>query len=237
MLALSGEGPTIVLEAGFGSSHRVWNPLPSMLSPLGRVVMYDRPGLGRSEACARPRTARVIAEELREGLARGGFKPPYLLIGWSFGGSLVRVFAGMYPGDVAGVVLIDPTAEDFYARAVREHPAVYDSVNAEDEKRAASGPVGELAEEASWDTSMAQVRRSLTGWTRPTILLSSARADLGVLGPLWGDEQRRLADGMPNTRFVPVSGAGHAIHRDQPAAVVTAVQELLHSIPDDGRPH
>jgi pimeloyl-ACP methyl ester carboxylesterase len=133
----------------------------------------------------------------------------------------------MYPDDVSGLVLVDPTTEDFYARARREQPTAFDSVDAEDQKRSAAGPAGERAEEASWDSSMAQARQSAVGWRLPTILLSSPRADLGVLGPVWTDEQRRLAERMPNTRFVLVAGVGHAIHRDRPAAVFDAVREVL----------
>src|SRR5262249_16554463 len=35
-------------------------------------------------------------------------------VGHSLGGPFVRVFAGLYPGEVAGLVLVDPTVPDDY---------------------------------------------------------------------------------------------------------------------------
>lgn len=40
--------------------------------------------------------------------------PPYILVGSSFGGYNVRVFNGLYPDEVAGIVLADATQEDQY---------------------------------------------------------------------------------------------------------------------------
>ena len=141
----------------------------------------------------------------------------------------------MYPDDVSGLLLVDPVAEDFHTRARREQPALFDSVDAQDQQRTAAGPAGQRAEEASWDSSMVQAGQTIAGWRLPTILLSSQRADLGVLGPTWTDEQRRLAERLPNTRFVLVPGVGYAIHRDRPDAVVDAVRELLLSSPPDNQ--
>jgi pimeloyl-ACP methyl ester carboxylesterase len=61
-----------------------------------------------------PRTSAWIAEELHLLLQRAGEKPPYLLVGHSFGGYNVRVFNGRYPDSVAGIVLVDSTQEDQY---------------------------------------------------------------------------------------------------------------------------
>ena len=60
-----------------------------------------------------PRDARQIARELHTALANAGVAPPYILVGHSLGGPLIRVFAGMYPGEVNGMVLVDPTQEEF----------------------------------------------------------------------------------------------------------------------------
>src|SRR6185436_13132917 len=59
-----------------------------------------------------PRHARQIATELHTALANAGLHPPYILVGQSLGGPYVRVFASMYPEDVTGIVLVDPTQPD-----------------------------------------------------------------------------------------------------------------------------
>jgi pimeloyl-ACP methyl ester carboxylesterase len=38
-----------------------------------------------------------------------GADPPYVLVGFSWGGMLARYFAGYYPGDVVGLVFVDPS--------------------------------------------------------------------------------------------------------------------------------
>jgi pimeloyl-ACP methyl ester carboxylesterase len=61
-----------------------------------------------------PRTSAQIASELHTALRAADEKPPYLLVGHSFGGYNVRVFNGKYPAEVAGLVLVDATQEDQY---------------------------------------------------------------------------------------------------------------------------
>ncbi len=67
-----------------------------------------RGGLGWSGRCRTARTPSNIAMELHEMLSRAGLNPPYILVGHSFGGLVMRRFALQYPEEVAGMVLIDP---------------------------------------------------------------------------------------------------------------------------------
>jgi pimeloyl-ACP methyl ester carboxylesterase len=48
-----------------------------------------------------------MAQELHAMLAAGGVPAPYVLVGHSMGGTNVQLFAGMYPMQVAGMVLLD----------------------------------------------------------------------------------------------------------------------------------
>jgi pimeloyl-ACP methyl ester carboxylesterase len=109
-LVESGEGdrPTIVFEAGLMSTCLSWRELQAELSAKFRVVSYDRAGMGWSEMGPMPRTADRITEELHELLLRARIAPPYVLVGHSFGGLTMQVFASRYPHQVAGVVLVDP---------------------------------------------------------------------------------------------------------------------------------
>jgi pimeloyl-ACP methyl ester carboxylesterase len=103
-----GEGPTVVLEAGIASTSLAWSGIQSALAASARVVTYDRAGLGWSDRAASPRTLDTIVDELRAVLEQSGSSKPYLLVGHSFGGLIVRRFATLHPEEVAGMVLIDP---------------------------------------------------------------------------------------------------------------------------------
>lgn len=109
----SGTGsPTIVLEAGLMSTVLSWTELQRELSRSFRVVSYDRAGLGWSELGPMPRTADRIVDELRAMLEKAGIPPPYVLVGHSFGGLTMPLFASRYPDDVAGMVLVDAVAPE-----------------------------------------------------------------------------------------------------------------------------
>jgi pimeloyl-ACP methyl ester carboxylesterase len=108
--------PTVVFEAGgppeSGSPLEAWSRLQREVSRFASTVSYDRAGIGFSEKGPRPRDARHIAHELRSALRNAAAEPPYILVGASFGGLLARVFAGTFPNEVAGMVLLDPTQEE-----------------------------------------------------------------------------------------------------------------------------
>jgi pimeloyl-ACP methyl ester carboxylesterase len=100
--------PTVLFEAGFGATHLNWRHIQEATSRFTCTVSYDRGGLGWSSRCRTARTPGNIAIELRQMLQRAGFRPPYILVGHSFGGLVMRRYAQLFPQEVAGVVLIDP---------------------------------------------------------------------------------------------------------------------------------
>jgi pimeloyl-ACP methyl ester carboxylesterase len=104
----SGNGsPTIILDSGMGVPAMSWRDIQSELTKFSRVCSYDRAGYGWSEVGPKPRTSQQIAHELRALLDAAKEKGPYIMVGHSFGGYNVRVFTGMYPADVLGMVLVD----------------------------------------------------------------------------------------------------------------------------------
>lgn len=105
-------GPTVVLEAGLMSTVLSWTELHRALAESFRVVSYDRAGLGWSDLGPMPRTADRIVEELHTLLQREAIPPPYVLVGHSFGGLTMPLFAARFPGEVAGMVLVDPVVPE-----------------------------------------------------------------------------------------------------------------------------
>ena len=103
-------GPTILLEAGLMSTVLSWAELQHSLSKSFRVASYDRAGLGWSDLGPMPRTADRLVDELHALLQQAAIPPPYVLVGHSFGGLTMPVFAARFPDEVAGMVLVDPVA-------------------------------------------------------------------------------------------------------------------------------
>jgi pimeloyl-ACP methyl ester carboxylesterase len=100
--------PIVVFEAGATNSLEVWGGIVSEAATLSPVVAYDRAGLGKSEWDEISPTPRHVADRLQRVLRQLGAAPPYVLVGYSWGGMLARYFAGYHPGDIRGLVLVDP---------------------------------------------------------------------------------------------------------------------------------
>ncbi len=100
--------PTVLFEAGIGATHLNWRGIQDSVATLTRAVSYDRAGLGWSSPCRTPRTPGNIAAELHQMLQMANLQPPYILVGHSFGGLVMRRFALLYPDEVLGLVLVDP---------------------------------------------------------------------------------------------------------------------------------
>jgi pimeloyl-ACP methyl ester carboxylesterase len=121
-LNCSGQGnPTVILESALGGSSLSWSLVQPPVARFGHVCSYDRAGFGWSDAGPLPRTASRIAEELRTLLDRGSVAPPFVLVGHSFGGLVMCIFARRYRRDVSGLVLVDPAhPEDWINPAPKE---------------------------------------------------------------------------------------------------------------------
>ena len=109
----TGRGaPTVVVESGLGDVSTDWTLVQTRVAEFARVCTYDRAGYAWSEPGPKPRTFAQINAELRRALAAAGEKGPFVLVGHSCGGPVVRAYAGTYPDDVAGMVLVDAVHED-----------------------------------------------------------------------------------------------------------------------------
>ena len=87
---------------------------------LTTSVIYDRAGTGWSDRIELPRSSAEVTSELRELLRTAGVPAPYLLVGHSLGGFYARHYAHRFPGEVTGLVLLDPAHEDYDAYMPRE---------------------------------------------------------------------------------------------------------------------
>jgi pimeloyl-ACP methyl ester carboxylesterase len=113
----SGTGtPPVILEVAHGPGY-FWADIQPEIAKFTTACWYDRAGEGWSDAGSYPRTSVSIAKDLHTLLHRSSLPAPYVLAGWSFGGLTVRVFNGVYPEDVSGMVLIDSAHEDEPLRA------------------------------------------------------------------------------------------------------------------------
>ncbi|MGI5292742.1 alpha/beta fold hydrolase [Nonomuraea polychroma] len=104
-------GPTVVVATGIGSTCLEWATVQRQLVPGHRVLLYDRGGLGWSDWVPGRRSPAELADELHAVLEAADAPGPYVLVGHSLGGSIIRMYAARHPDQVAGLVLVDSSHE------------------------------------------------------------------------------------------------------------------------------
>lgn len=109
-------GPTVVMDAALWDFSLTWALVAPEVAKFTRVVTYDRAGLGWSDSAPGPRTAEAMVADLHALLHAVHVPDPYVLVGQSFSGMLIRLYAYRYPDEAAGLVLLDSAHEDQYQR-------------------------------------------------------------------------------------------------------------------------
>lgn len=106
--------PTVILESGMGGCSLDWSLVQPELSKHTKVMSYDRAGFGWSSKSRDQPTCSNYVKELRSLLQAANIKPPYILVGHSYGGMIVRLYASQFPEEVTGLILVDSTPESRY---------------------------------------------------------------------------------------------------------------------------
>jgi len=120
-LVVMGAGsPTVVIVPAIGGNVLDWVAFQRELAGEARVCVFDRAGYGWSDPPPGRQTFDGKADDLRRGMGAAEILPPYVLVGHSVGGIIARRFAARYPGDVAGMVLVDSSHEDQARRLYAE---------------------------------------------------------------------------------------------------------------------
>lgn len=117
-----GPGSAIVVfESGLAASRSWWALVQESMAQAATSVAYDRTGLGRSAPAPKSRALPQLADDLVDVLDHLG-TGPFVLVGHSWGGPVVRLAAAARRDRVAGVVLVDPADEGStlaFARSTR----------------------------------------------------------------------------------------------------------------------
>jgi pimeloyl-ACP methyl ester carboxylesterase len=121
-IVCAGQGsPAVVIIPALGASTREWAAVQQAVAQESQVCVYDRAGIGWSDSPPRHRTAKRMADELHTLLHAAGVAPPYVLAGHSLGGLIALMFAHLYPGEMAGLALVDSSHPQQGERLPKTH--------------------------------------------------------------------------------------------------------------------
>lgn len=213
--------PTVIMDAGYGDFSKVWDSLIGDISTLSNVLIYDRAGLGKSEKSSNPRTSREMIKELKELLNETKIKPPYILVGHSFGGVNMRMFATEYQNEVCGLVLVDSTPEDYRERFLPTMSK--DFQQAYNKQFVYEGNYDEFME------SLKQLKETRLKLNIPLIVLSAGKKAhySKESQELWNEMQREILEISSNGELVIAENSAHYIQNDEPEVVVSAIKKLI----------
>ena len=236
-----GPGPSVVLETGLGAEAEDWAAVASGVASVARVVFYDRSGRGSSPPAEGPRSALDMVQDLNELLRLAGIPAPYLLVGHSFGGLIVRLYAHRYPSEVRGLVLAESMHEDQFDVFGPLFPP--ESASDSDDLRRIRyfwtegwRSSASTREQIDFPTSLAQGRSVVSLGDLPLHVLSAGTyIHMPMVPPparpflqqRWEALQRRLAELSSRASHTQASDSGHFMQRDSPAMVSAAIVQML----------
>lgn len=223
--ATAGSGATtVVFEAGLGMDWTSWDEVAADVSHRTRVFAYSRPGYGASDPTRSPRDPQHIVDELRELLAFEGYEPPYVLVGHSMGGAYMELFAKAHPGEVTGVVLVDPRHRDFLATC---EAANLDNCGIS-ESLLQTQPTAAIAEYHAFTIAAEQIGAAGSFGAYPVRVLTATDHPVSpAREQLWEQMLGSLADEATDGEQILVRGAGHNIQLDRPEVVTQTILDLL----------
>jgi pimeloyl-ACP methyl ester carboxylesterase len=223
-----GDGtPAVIFDAALGASSLSWSLVQPAVARVTRACAYDRAGFGWSEAGPLPRTAGRIADELHDLLRRAAVRPPYVLVGHSFGGLVMRLFAARHREEVAGLVLIEPAVPEEWATPGNEQRVLITrgtrlcGYGAAAAKRGLAGAVSMLVSLGALGPARALVALISRGTLR--------REDEGILAPIWKlppDARGLLKHAWTQPKFFEALGS-------QIRTICDSATEVLHGTPAD----
>lgn len=222
-----GQGrPVVVLQSGLGDGQGVWAAVQAGLPKDWTSMAFSRAGYGQSPAREGEHSPCAAARELREQLQRAGLAPPYLLVGHSLGGLYQLAFSRLYPTEVSGLVLLDPTHPQHWTRLQQDAPGVALFVRA-----ARLSPAFSAAMRREFDDQQVCLDQlaALAPAPVPTRVLVRARfvpPETGAFERLSRELWLEWPKWLPVQAVEPVDGSGHYLQRDQPAAVIRAIQAV-----------
>ena len=250
-----GKGsPIIVFDSGVGGSHMDWVNVQSRAGEFTQACSYDRSGYGWSEMGIKPRTSKRIVSELTKILKIAKKEPPYILVGHSFGGLNMQLFARTNHKDVIGLVLIDSIHTEQYKRfedAGIEIPTVNTTRFLLGSKDQVTEGIPEEYKDIAYElvrsdeavSSMFNELRNMHVSTQE-IATAEKMPDIPItviihgkqvwdnpmfknMEEIWYELQIQLSKSTSKGKLLTADSSGHHIHLEQPELILSEIKSIL----------
>lgn len=244
MESVGAGSPTVIFESGMGCGAESLANLAAEVQHFTRTVLYDRAGLGQSDPAPTPRTSQDVVDDLWRLLQQAQIDGPYLLVGHSFAGYHLRLFAHQHPQVVSGLVLLDASHPDQTLRELHLLPLPLPNEPAAITKARETLTAewrDPLHNEEGIDiaASAAQVRATGHFGALPLVVITAgldewedgfppdvARASAAN----WVTMQKELAALSHNSTHIIATESDHSIQDCQPELVVNVIRQMVQEL-------
>lgn len=225
---------TVIFESGFGSDLTAWRNVAPAVARSAQVVAYSRAGHGKSQARPGERTVSANTSDLEQMIAAAQLRPPFILVGHSYGGFLIRDFAARNPAQVAGMVFVDASDERIEAELRKIDPAK----TAQDIKISESYTPPKFKAELKHVQAIFDSGKLATAGPLPDVPVAVLTSSMKHENPeffLHSTEGMKTWRSLHESFFRQFStgihtvtaNAGHNIHLEQPQLVIAAIEQVM----------
>lgn len=234
MVTMGAGQYTVIFESGFGTDLTAWRNVAPAVAKSAHVVAYSRAGMGKSQARAGERTLAANTSDLEQMIAAAQLRPPFILVGHSYGGFLIRDFAARNPAQVAGMVFVDASDERIETELRKIDPA----------RTANDAKLSEAYTPPKYKAELKYVQAILKSGKLPAagplpdvpvaVLTSSMKhekPEFFLHSPegmkTWRSLHESFFRQFSTGIHTVTANAGHHIHMEQPQLVVAAIEQVM----------
>ena len=235
------DSPTVILVSGFRAPQSYWNTVIPELADVTTVVTYDRPGYGKSELGSLPLHGKQTSKELNILLEKLNVPEPFILVGHSYGGRIVRLFASMYPETLGGLILEDTQHEDILEEQIKVLRG-NDKKQLQNVESMLKNRSRNPKSESDYNYIINEQLRSSNPLPDIPFTVLTAGSRENSVPPMFSKEgrekmikaglemQKKLVSLIPGGKHVIVEGAGHNIHLEKPEVLINEIKEMINIV-------
>lgn len=228
-LECSGEplpGPTVILATGRGlGSYEAWSLVQARITPFARVCSFDPLGYGKSDHVPGAHPVDEVAANMHDLFSAAHLKGPYILVGASLGGVLIRRYEQLFPSDVAGFVFVDSAHEEMEWRDAKISRSFDPSWN--ESKYLQQNGLLPAEERLTWRDDVPTIVLERTDLPPCSAFQGLTQAQCDQINQAWHDMQVDLSKRSKLGELRPIAGSGHAMQQQKPEAIAQAIHDVL----------
>jgi pimeloyl-ACP methyl ester carboxylesterase len=227
--------PTVILATGRGTgSYQGWALVQSRVSEFARVCSYDPLGVGESDHVPGSHPVSEVVENMHDLFHSAQISSPFILVGNSLGGVLIRQYEEQYPSEVAGFVFVDSAHEEMEWRDAAISTS-FDAAWSNPQYLEENGllpPKQHLA----WHDDVPMIVLERRELPPCSAFPGLTQAQCDQINRAWHGFQVDLSRRSRYGQLRPVTGSGHLMQQQKPEAVSQAVSDVINEVKSNLKP-